>query len=133
MFHNQGGCSHSLSKSGVRGGRKKKIACTTLEYLSCEQWSEEPVSVNSNSHHTSELAGARRGLWECLKQWSRPQAAVLSEKHTGQQPALLSQATWTDVVVASLVRILPERRELGIPTGDAKVPAILHECNSPLK
>lgn len=52
MFHDRGGCSCSLSKN--RGKKpqktpqpKKTPTYTALEHLSCEQWSEEPVSVKS--------------------------------------------------------------------------------------
>lgn len=118
---------------------KKNPTYTALEHLSCEQWSEEPVSVKSLERviHIipQNLQGVRRGLWECLKQWSQPQAAVLSTKHTGQQPtSYFALPSNLDRCSGSFSgNSITESRELGIPTVDAKVPAILHECNSPLK
>jgi len=64
---------------------------------------------------------------------AQPQAAVLSTKRAGPQPALLSQGTWTAAVVAALVTAAPGSCELGGPAVGAKVPAVLRECNSALK
>lgn len=72
MFHDQGGCCHSLRKS--RG--EKKI--TLWQWgLSCEQSPEAVCKIpGSSSSHHSDLAGTEQRLWVGLELWSQPRAAL---------------------------------------------------------